>query len=218
MMHDEVSNARKLVSKCRGNPPPPLSSHPPKTKGGRRNTTYKTLREKRRVGNTHEHLGTCLNSDVTSATTPIAIEGVKYGDGKVNLACRSVNIEGENGGKEKGTAPADHTTAPAHSACLAVNACCKCGPTLTCKTARCECRKDARVCVSCRCLERCVNPAPQTRQEETRSKGDMEGKGEEKCKRRQIKEKEGQPAHQTPRARLGKATKANGKGKSDGNT
>ena len=93
--------------------------------------------KKRRVGNTYDHLGTRLSSDVTSATTPLAIEGVKDVDGKVNLAFRLVKIEGENRGKEKGTAPADHTTAPAHSACLAVDACCEYRPTLTCKTARC---------------------------------------------------------------------------------
>ena len=146
-----------------GNPPPQFSP-PPKTKGGRRDTTCKKLREKRRVGNTHDHLGTRLNSDVTSSTSPLAIEGIKDGDGKVNLACRFVKTEGENGGKEKGTAPVEHTTAPAHSACLAVDACCECGPTSTCKTARCEFRKAAHVCVSCRCLERCVNHAPQTQQ------------------------------------------------------
>ena len=66
----------------------PLSYNLPKKKGGRRNTTFKKLREKRRVGNMHDHLGTRLNTDMTSATSPLAIEGVKNGDGKVNLACR----------------------------------------------------------------------------------------------------------------------------------
>ena len=126
------------------------------------------LREKWQVGNTQEHLGTCLNSDVMSATTPLAIMGVKDGD----LVCRSVKIKGENGGKEKGTTPADHTTAPGHLAFLDVDACFECGPTSTCKTARCECRKATFVCMSCRCLERCVDRAHKTRREEMRSKGD----------------------------------------------
>ena len=154
--HDEVYDA------CWGTPPPPPSSHPPKTKEGRRNTIFEKLREKRRVGKTHGHLGTRLNSDVMSATSPLAIEGVKDGDGKANPACCSVKLEGENGGKEKWTAPVEHTTAPVHSACLSVDACCECGPTLKCKTARCECCKAARICVTYRCLERCVNRATQT--------------------------------------------------------
>ena len=81
--HDEVFDA------CWGNPPPP-SSHPPKTKGGGRNKNL----EKLCVRNMHNHLGTRLSSDVTSETSPLAIEGVKDGDGKVNLACRSVKLEG----------------------------------------------------------------------------------------------------------------------------
>ena len=62
-------------------------------------------RGERRVGNTHGHLSTCLNSDMTSATSPIVIEVVKEGYGQANLACRLVKLEGGNGGKEKGTAP-----------------------------------------------------------------------------------------------------------------
>ena len=188
--HDEVFDA------CRGTPPPQFS--PPQDKGGGGEIQpSKNCAKKRRVGNTHDHLGKRLNSDVTSETSPLAIEGDKEGDGKVNLACRLVKLEGENGGREKGTALAEHTTAPVHSACLAVDACCKCGTTLTCKTARCECRKAAHVCVSCRCLERCVNHTSQNRQEETRNKGVTEGKGTGKPNRRQGKMKEGQPEHQT---------------------
>ena len=93
------------------------------------------------------HLGTRLNSDVTSATSPLVIEGVKDGYGQANLACHSVNLEGGNKGKEKEMAPAEHTTAPAHLACLAVDTCCECRPTSTCKTAQWECRKAACVCV-----------------------------------------------------------------------
>ena len=145
-----------------GNPPPPVLTPPRQRGGGRETQPKENYAKKRRVGNSHEHLGTRLNSDVTSATTPLAIKGVKDGDVKVNLACRLIKIKGENGGKDKETAPADHTTAPAHSACHAVDACCQCRPTSTCKTARCECPKAACACVSCRCLEWCVNSAPQT--------------------------------------------------------
>ena len=44
MMHDEVFGARKLDLKCQGENPPQFSF--PQDKGGRRNTTYKKLREK----------------------------------------------------------------------------------------------------------------------------------------------------------------------------
>ena len=165
-----------------GEPPPVLI--PPRQKRGGEIKPSKNCAKKRCVGNTHSHLGTRLNSDVTSATSPLAIEGVKDGYGKANLACRSVKLEGENGGKEKGAAPAEHTTAPMHSDCLTVDACCECGPMLTCKTTLCECRKDICVCVIFWCLERCVNRAPQTRWEETLIKVATEGKGTGKRKRR----------------------------------
>ena len=155
---------------------------------------------------------------MTSATTPLAIEGVKDGDGKAHLACRSINIERENGGKEKGTAPEAQTTAPEHSNCYAVNACCECGPTSTCKTARCECRKAACVCVSCCCLERCVNSAPQTQRDEMRRKEDTNRIGTGKRKRRQGKVKGGQPTQQTPRTRPGRAEKERCEGKASGHT
>ena len=134
---------------------------PPRQRGGGETQSMKNRAKKRRVVNMRENLDTGLNSDVTSATTPLAIEGVKDGYGKVNLAFYLVKIKGKNGGKEKGTAPADHTMAPAHSVCLAVDACCKCGPMLRCKTARCKCQKAACVCVSCQCMERCFNRATQ---------------------------------------------------------
>ena len=128
-----------------GTPPPPQFSSPQDKGGEEKQNLPKIARKTAR----QEY---AQPSRYTSATNPLDIEGVKDGDGKVNLACRLVNIKGENGGKEEGTAPEDHTTAPAHSACLAVNACCEYRPTLTCKTMRCKCRKAARVCVSCRCL------------------------------------------------------------------
>ena len=121
----------------RGKPLPQFSPPPRQGGGGGETQPNKKCAKKWRVRNSHKHLGTRLKSDVTSATTPLEIEGVKDGDGKANLACRSIKIEGENGGKEKGTAPAAHTIAPAHLACLAIDACCKCGPMSTCKTAWC---------------------------------------------------------------------------------
>ena len=148
---------------------------------------------KRRVRNTYGHLSTRLNSDVTSETSPLAIEGVKDGVGQANLASRLVKIKGENGRKEKGTEPAEHTMAPAHSDCLAANACCECGTTSSCKTARCECRNATHVCVTCWCLGRCSNRAPQNRLERTLLKGNTEGetvKWEGKRKRRRGNLKE----------------------------
>ena len=71
--------------------------------------------------------------------------------------------------KEEGTALADHTTAPVQSACPDVNAFYKCGPTLMCKTAQCECRKAAHVCVFCQCLGQCLNVAPQTQRDKQRT-------------------------------------------------
>ena len=71
---------------------------------------------------------------------------------------------------------------------------------MTCKTARCECRKAARVCVTFRCLEWCVNRAPQTRREGMLIKGNMEGKrgkGEGKRKKRWGKTKEVAAQHTT---------------------
>ena len=46
----------------------------------------------------------------------------------------------------------------------------------------------------------------------------MDVKGVGKSKQWQGKAKEGQPAHQTPQARPGKAAKANNEGKADRNT
>ena len=56
------------------------------------------MREKRHVGNTYGHLGTRLISDVTSATSPLAKEGVKDGDGQAKLASYNIKIKGENVG------------------------------------------------------------------------------------------------------------------------
>ena len=135
-------------SKCWGNPP---QFSPPQDKGGGRGVkqTNRKLRKKRHVGNSHGHLRTSLETDVISATYSLAIEGVKYGYVQDKPTGRLIKIEGENGGKEEGTAPAAHTTAPEQLACLAVNPCCECRPTSNCKTARCECRKANCDCMSC---------------------------------------------------------------------
>ena len=95
-----------------GNPPPVLN--PPRQWGGGEIQISKNCTKKRRVVNTYGHLGTRLISDVMSATSSLAIEGVKDDYGLAKLARRTVKIKGGNIGKEKGMAPAEHTTAPVH--------------------------------------------------------------------------------------------------------
>ena len=87
-----------------------------------------------------------------------------------------------------------------------------------CRTAQYECYKAARVCVSCRCLEQYAKRAPQTRQKETRIKGNTEGAGSGKRKQCLVKAKGGQTTHQTPQTRPRRAAKEIGEGKADGNT
>ena len=108
---------------------------------------------------------------MTSATPSLAIEGVKDGDGQTGPTTQSINNAGGNGGKEKWTSPAAHTAALEQLACPDVKACCKCGPTLTYKTAQCECRKAAHACVSCQCLGQCATFVTHTRRERQRKKG-----------------------------------------------
>ena len=59
---------------------------------------------KRRVEYLHGHFHTCLETDMTSETCPLAIEGVKDRYGQANPACRLVKLEGVNVGKGKGEA------------------------------------------------------------------------------------------------------------------
>ena len=103
---------------------------------------------------------------MTSVTAPLAIGGSTDKDGERKPAPVTFNIEGAERGKEQGTAPAANTTAPAQLVCHAGGACCKCGYQLSCKTMRCAYRRAGRNCVSCWCLVRCANVAPQTRQDE----------------------------------------------------
>ena len=65
---------------------------------------------------------------------------------------------------------------------------------MSCKTARCVCQVAGRNCVSCRCLVRCANVAPQTRQYEKRkTQGRPLGReGKQKGKRRRGSGKGGQ--------------------------
>ena len=60
---------------------------------------------------------------MASATSLLAIEGVKDGDGQTVSTGRFIKIEGVHGGKEEGGVPAAHTTEPEQAACPAVNAC-----------------------------------------------------------------------------------------------
>ena len=64
-----------------GEPPPPVLT-PPRQKAGGENQRNKNCAKERRVGNSHKHLGTHLKSDVTSATSPLAMEGVNNGISK----------------------------------------------------------------------------------------------------------------------------------------
>ena len=101
-----------------------------------------------------------LNCDVSA--TPSSNRRSQRQRWKNGPTSRSIKIEGEKGVKEEGMVPASHNKAPARSACPAVDTCCECGPTSTCKIARCECPKAAHVCDSCHCLEWCVHNTPQT--------------------------------------------------------
>ena len=99
----------------------------------------------------------------------------------------AVKIEGAGRGKKGKTVPAVNTPAPDKPTCLAGDACCECGQQSSCKTARCGCRVAGRNCVSCRCLVRCANVTPQTRQDTLRptQRIPREGAGRQRGKRRQ---------------------------------
>ena len=74
-----------IYLKCWGKNPSQFSS--PQDKGGRgENKPIENCVKKRRVGNSHGHLRTRLETDVTSATSSLAIEGVKDIDGQDKLA------------------------------------------------------------------------------------------------------------------------------------
>ena len=62
-----------------GGVPPHFSSPQNKGGGGEKHNLTKIARKR---------------AEVTSATTPLAIEGVKDGYSKANLVCRSIKIEG----------------------------------------------------------------------------------------------------------------------------
>ena len=81
-------------------------------------------------------------------TPSLEIEVVKDKDVKNGPTSLLINIKGEKGAKEEGTAPAAHTTEPSRSACPAVDAYCEYGPTSMCKIAQCKCRKADCTCVS----------------------------------------------------------------------
>ena len=117
---------------------------------------------------------------------PSAIEGHIDEDGERKPAPATFKIEGEERGKEEGTALAATTTAPAQLACHAGGVSCDCGLQLSCKAARCACCWVGHNCVSCQCLVRCANVAPQNQQEEQRTtqRGPGDGEGQQRGKRR----------------------------------
>ena len=110
--------------------------------------------------------------------SPLAIEGHTDKDGEIKPAPVTVKIKGEERGKDEGTALAATTMAPALLACHAGGACCNYGVQSSCKTTRCAFRRAGRNCVSCRCLMRCANVAPQTQQEEQQTTQSGPGGGE----------------------------------------
>ena len=152
------------------------------------------MRKKRRVGTTNGNLYPPFCKVVTSATTPLAIGGVTDEDGEQKPAPVPVKLEGLEGGKEKGAAPAANTTAPAQLTCHAGGSCCKCGYQSSCKTARCACHRAGCNCVSCWCLVWCANLVPKTRQDEQRKMQGrpLGGEGKRKEKRRCGRGKGGQ--------------------------
>ena len=66
--------------------------------------------KKRRVENSYGKHSTLLSSAVKSVTNSLKIEGFKDKDGPVEPTGRPINMEGQNGLKEEGTASEDHTT------------------------------------------------------------------------------------------------------------
>ena len=133
-----------------------------------RTPPFENHAKKRRVGTLNVNLYTPCCTDVTSLCAPLALEGHIDRDGKKKHAPVVVKIEGEEWGKEGGTAPAVTTTAPEQLTGLAGDACCECGHQSSCKTTPCGYWVEGRNCMSCRCLARCANVAPQTRQDKQR--------------------------------------------------
>ena len=140
--------------------------------------SFENCVKKQHVGTTNVNLYTPFCTDVTSLCAPLASEGHTDRDGETKPAPVVVNIEGAERGKEGGPAPAATTTAPEQPTGLAGDACCECGLQSSCKTTRCGCHQAGRNCVSCRCLVRCANVAPQTRQDKQRTKQRKPGDGE----------------------------------------
>ena len=175
---DKVDRIGRRFSPC---------SPPPTTKGGGgEEAPFENCAKKWRVGTNHAHLSTPYCMEVTSLCAPLEIEGHTDGDGKEIPVTVAVKLEGAERGKKGGTAPAVTNTAPDKPRGLAGNACCKCGQQSLCKTTRCGCWVAGRNCVSCRCLVRCANVAPQTRQDTLRmtQRKTGEGAGRQRGKRR----------------------------------
>ena len=124
--------------------PPPIPQM-----GGGKDTPIENCAKKRRVGTTNANIYTPFCTDVTSLCAPLEIVGHTDEDGETKPVPVTVNIEGAEIEKEKGTAPAATTTAPEQPACLSIGACCDCGLQSSCKTTRCACRRVGRNCVSC---------------------------------------------------------------------
>ena len=100
---------------------------PPPQRGGGEDTPFENCAKKRRVGTTDATLYATFCMVVTSVTAPLEIGGSTDKYGKWKLVPLTMKIEGSERGKEKGTAPAANTTAPAQLACRASGACFDCG-------------------------------------------------------------------------------------------
>ena len=141
---------------------------PPSQRGEGEDAPVNNCAKKRRVGRISAHLFTPFCTEVTSLCASLEIGGHTDGDGENLPAPVAVKIEGAGRGKKGETAPAVNTPAPDKPTGLAGDACCECGQQSSCKTARCGCQVAGRNCVSCQCLVRCANVAPQTRQDTLR--------------------------------------------------
>ena len=157
------------ILKMSGDPPLPLPHPPPVITplqqwlvGGDEKSIENCV-GKRHVNNSYGQPSTRLSSAVTSVTTPLTIEGVKDEYVADEPTGQPIKVKGHKGVKEKGSRPADHTTAPVRSERPAVDACCNYRPTLTCNSAQCKYREAKCTCVLCRCLGQCTNISPQTR-------------------------------------------------------
>ena len=125
----------KLTESGETSPPVPP---PPPQRGKGEDAPSENCAKKRRVGKNYVHHFTPYCMEVTSLCVPLEIGGHTDGDGENLPAPVVMKLEGAERGKSGGTAPAVNTPAPDNPTGLAGDACCECGHTSSCKTARCN--------------------------------------------------------------------------------